>query len=436
MPRYSVPAYLCVATTLAWVVPTGSAAPQAERLADEAAAAVEVRSEPPADEASRAAVALYTELSASPEVQAQTPAEERAFFRDWHDRLRAVAAGDPAGINRSEALREASTLAAALGDWAAAADAAETWAASAADLGDRAAAILLAARYRGRAVGDDATPGELRAVAQLRQDALDEFETIPPEDRGGFSDLVAIDLAESLAETRERLGDAAGAADARTRAARLEQNTWIRAAVTGTGPGMMLAIVDGNAGRVGLLERQAVAEVDAGRAGAAETVAELAGLRKVPPSLAALQVGRRAKLGGAGGAFLRQYLTDAGADSARPIVLWELAASLAAKGRGGDAIPLLIELRTDHAEAMAALSEGDPRHAPHATSLGVLAQLLQDAGLDDEARDVAAEVDRRYPGTPQYVRLTGGAGFGRLPADAYDRLRDAGDESGVPSAAP
>ena len=377
---------------------------------------------PETDAASEAVFDLYREISLAPESKDLTPAEAQAFRREWHDRLRAVADGDPRGRHRSRALHEAGILAAAAGDLPAAIGAAEAWVAGAVDRGDRSAALLRAANYRVRSLGPDAPPAAASAAADDARDALEEYTATPPELRRPLSSVLATELAVARARLLVRTNDPA-AADALRAARALDQEEWLRTVVAGGALAFRLRAADGLPIPDELSVDATAADVRAGQIAAATgAVPGLAAERGVPASLAALAVARAADLGGPGGTWLRDWLANAADDPARPVALWELARADAGRRRDDLALPLLTELRSDHAEAMATLSAGRPKYGPHPQALAMLAQMLDDAGAAAEAEEVADEVLRRYPDAPQYLRLGRGNRRIAVPPDAVARL--------------
>ena len=352
--------------------------------------------EEPPETPLQAVYELYHTESDNFDINGTTAVQKQAFFREWHDRLAAVAAqsddDDPA---KYSVLATMTTLAVTVGDTPAAIAAAEQRAALPGTAPKRAdAAIWLAGVHRD-ALEQNPTPAELSNVAAVQDATLALYEAVPAEDRRGSLAASGIQFLLQAADVRARL-DRHGAAAERLGLAvsELDRNF---------PEGAHARTLLGEMGETNyLLNRRAVEEVAAGDdAAATASVTELVGDGTVPASAVVFKVANGAGLGDKGGTFLLNWLAEHPADDYTPRVKAALAFALDDAGRDVEALPLLLELREQDAAALAPLKAGVMDRPPYATVLYRLEKLLRDEGATELAKEVEADYRRRYPKDPR-----------------------------------
>ena len=347
-------------------------------------------SPPPDDGPLKALYELYHEAADQVGGDDPSPQESLAHYREWHDNFSAVVWDAPPSALKSQALRETALLAEAIGDRAAAHRAAEARAALPGDARARADAALSLAQIRmrtfraqGRAADRTA---DAEAVADVQRHALKLYYAVPPGERGGLR-MWGIAVAKQAAGVYGELGRHAEAADQMNvaLAIRAEMPEELSIPLPSLEPAVL---------RKGRLTWE-VAGSDL--AAARKTIRSLSEDGRLPEAGLAYEAAVKNDLRGAGGTFLLDWLDDAPADALSTQAKTALAFALHNAGRDLGALPLLMDLRENHAAELAAVRPKRPGMTPHGSVLVRLATLLREEGLLEEAKEVNAELRRRYP---------------------------------------
>ena len=332
----------------------------------------------------QAAWDLYIEESLDP--QGAEVRDQRAFYREWHDRLATLAAEAPAQPAKVRVLRGVTTLAVALGDVPAAIDAAAKMVAAADDPVTKADALLYEARVGLTSVRRGADDVRREQVVAMHRRALEAYAALPEEDRGPLQ-IWAVQGASQSAGVWARTGHPADAVEMLDAALRLR-----------VGLPEIDEYGDDEFSAVSFLKRRAAAEAAAGRPeAAAATLAEFAGESGVPPVLLAFETAKAADLGGAGGDFMEARLAAYPGDEYAGRIKAALASRYDFVGRDDDALRLLLEIREGADPALIMMQPAEGRHAPYANVLFRLWEMLKERGDAETAAEVAGEFLRRYP---------------------------------------
>ena len=336
-----------------------------------------------------AAFDVYLEESRGPSVSTWSADEERAFFREWHDRLAPLAKDAPASQLKSQVLGELFALGMTLNDRPAAAAAAEARVELAFSPSEKSLALFQLGDIRQLSLNDSEDDADRAAALAAWDDALESYDSVPVADRHVLMRHRAIEAAKRAASVRSDVGQYAAAA--------ADYNLALELLADVPEEGGMRKMLQRSSGRTALLIERAAAEIRASETdAAAASVAEAAG-KSTPPSLVAHAAASKAGLAAEGGTFLIAWLGRAPADQKTVAVQTSLALSLADAGRGEDALPLLMDLREGHVEALAAVPAGRRGLRPHATVLVRLAEVLRELKSMDAAREVTEELETRYP---------------------------------------
>ena len=341
------------------------------------------------DAALQAVLDLYHEASDDLGRSGRTAATAAVFYREWHDRIMAVAADAPRSELKAQLLNKASVLSYALSDLPAAAAEARASIAASDDEGYAIYTRMHLANVE--QVAALRSPGVAERVAALA--AFDDFqaaaERAPEGKRDSIVRVQRVHVAKAAAGLRTDLGE--------DDAAVAEYDAALRfLADVASDEGLRFLMPDTDP--TPLEMDRAAALVRAGDAGAAAAAIDaIAGRTPIPKSLIAAKVGSSAGLGGPGGTFLLDWLESAPADDYSVRAKAAVAFALDDADRDADALPLLLDLRENHAGDLANLEAGVMGQQPYASVLVRLGTLLADRGMTDLAAEVAGEAAERYP---------------------------------------